>query len=78
MSERAAIREARILLATRDGGQRIARQAVTPTDFAEADYFPLLDSLASAGRRSARGVALPWTMGPIHRLPARVDEARRD
>lgn len=55
---RAAIREARALLAQCDGGDRVVPADVTVRAFAVAEYLPLLDSLAAAGRRSARGVAL--------------------
>src|SRR5262245_20070862 len=54
-SERAAIREARAILAERDGGERIVAASVTVDDFAEREYFPMLDGLVAAGRRAERG-----------------------
>jgi integrase len=57
-SERAAIREARALLARRDGGERLSPGSMTLSGFAADDFFPTLDGLAQAGRRSERGVAL--------------------
>jgi integrase len=54
-SERAAIREARALLAQRDGGERVVAAGVTLAGFADSDYFPMLDGLVAAGRRSERG-----------------------
>jgi hypothetical protein len=54
----AAERELRALLSRRDDGERVAGTDQTLAAFAERDYFPLLDSLAAAGRRSERGVAL--------------------
>src|SRR5262249_54074995 len=57
-TESAAKRECRVLLAARDKGECVVGEAVTLAEFTERDYFPLLDSLAAAGRRSERGVAL--------------------
>ena len=57
-SERQAQREARELLAERDGGDRIVAADMTLGELAERDYWPMLDSLAAAGRRSQRGVDL--------------------
>src|SRR5262245_59660366 len=54
-SERAAVREARAVLADRDGGERIVAAGITVDDFAERDYFPMLDGLVAAGRRAERG-----------------------
>jgi integrase len=55
-SERAAIKEARALLATRDGGERIVAASITVDDFAEREYFPMLEGLVAAGRRAERGL----------------------
>jgi integrase len=57
-TQRAAERELRALLRARDDGQRVVGDGLTLSAFAERDYFPLLDSLAAAGRRSERGVEL--------------------
>jgi integrase len=57
-SERAAIREARTLLNGRDDGGRVVAANMTVTELADREYWPLLDGLAAAGRRSERGVAL--------------------
>jgi integrase len=57
-TQRAAERELRALLRRRDEGERVVAEALTLADFAERDYFPLLESLAAAGRRSERGVDL--------------------
>jgi integrase len=54
-SERAAIREARAILASRDGGERQVAAGVAIGQFADRDYFPMLDGLVAAGRRSERG-----------------------
>src|SRR5262245_46468076 len=54
-SERAAVREARAVLADRDGGERIVAAGITVDDFAERDYFPMLGGLVAAGRRAERG-----------------------
>jgi hypothetical protein len=53
-TERAAIREARGVLAGRDGGQRVVPANVTIDDLANDEWFPLLDSLVGSGRRSER------------------------
>jgi hypothetical protein len=55
-TERAALREARAILASRDQGERVVAAGLTIDQLAERDYFPMLDSLAAAGRRSERGV----------------------
>jgi hypothetical protein len=55
-SERAALREARSILAGRDNGDRIVAAELTVDELAERDYFPMLESLAAAGQRSERGV----------------------
>src|SRR5262245_56954359 len=57
-SERAAIREARAILAQRDSGARVVPADVTVRGFVEAEYLPLLDSLEQAGRRSQHGAEL--------------------
>jgi integrase len=57
-TENAAKRECRALLADRDKGERVVGEAVTLAAFTEGEFFPLLDSLAAAGRRSEGGVAL--------------------
>jgi integrase len=54
-SERAAIREARAILADRDGGERIVAAEITVDAFAEQEYFPTLEGLVAAGRRAERG-----------------------
>jgi integrase len=53
-SERAAIREARAILAGRDGGERVVPARLTLDEFARDEWFPLLESLVAAGRRSER------------------------
>jgi integrase len=68
--ERAAIREARTLLGRRDGGERLVGGPLTLAAFAEADYFPTLDGLAKAGRRSERGVDLYRERFRLHVEPA--------
>ena len=55
-SERAAIKEARATLASRDGGERIVAAGITVDDFAEREYFPMLEGLVAAGRRAERGL----------------------
>jgi integrase len=57
-SERAAVREARAVLAQRDGGDRVVAADLTLGQLAERDYWPMLDGLADSGRRSRRGVEL--------------------
>jgi integrase len=57
-TQREATRELRALLRIRDQGGRVVGDGLTLGAFAERDYFPLLDSLAAAGRRSERGVDL--------------------
>jgi integrase len=54
-TERAAIKEARAVLASRDGGERIVAANVTVDVFAEQEYFPMLEGLVAAGRRAERG-----------------------
>jgi integrase len=54
-SERAAIKEARAVLASRDGGERIVAANVTVDAFADQEYFPMLEGLVAAGRRAERG-----------------------
>jgi integrase len=54
-TEKAAVREARAVLAQRDGGERVIAADLTLDGFAERDYFPLLDGLVAAGRRAERG-----------------------
>ena len=53
-SERAAVREARAMLAGRDGGERVVAASLTLDELAQTEWFPLLDSLVAAGRRSER------------------------
>jgi integrase len=55
-SERAAVREARGILADRDGGERIVAAEITADGFAEREYFPMLEGLVAAGRRAERGL----------------------
>jgi integrase len=57
-TQRVAERELRALLRSRDLGERVVGDGLTLVGFTERDYFPLLDSLAAAGRRSERGVDL--------------------
>jgi integrase len=57
-TQRAAERELRTLLSRRDSGERVVGDGLTLAAFADRDYFPLLDSLVAAGRRSERGVDL--------------------
>jgi hypothetical protein len=47
-TERAALREARVILAGRDQGDRVVAAALTIDELAERDYFPMLESLAAA------------------------------
>src|SRR5262245_39777781 len=42
----------------RDGGDRIVAADLTLDELAQLHYFPMLDGLAAARRRSERGVAL--------------------
>lgn len=69
-NERAAVKEARAILAGRDGGKRIVAVGLTLDELAGSAYFPLLDSLAAAGRRSERGVDLYRDRYRIHLGPA--------
>jgi hypothetical protein len=55
-SERAALRESRAVLAGRDKGERVVAAELTVDQLAKRDYFPMLEGLATAGRRSERGV----------------------
>lgn len=55
-SERAAIKEARATLASRDGGERIVAAGITVDDFAQREYFPMLEGLVAAGQRAERGL----------------------
>jgi hypothetical protein len=55
-SERSARREARAILAARDGGERIVGAELTLDELAERNYFPMIRSLAEAGLRSERNV----------------------
>jgi len=57
-SERAAIREARAILAGRDGGDRVVPVDVTLRAFWADEFLPLAESLAAAGRRAEQGVEL--------------------
>src|SRR5262245_52828222 len=55
-TERAAMREARVVLADRDGGTRIVAEGITVDDFAQREYFPMLEGLVASGRRAERGL----------------------
>lgn len=68
--ERAAVREARAILAGRDGGHRVVAAGLTLDELARRDYFPMLDSLVSSGRRSERGVELYRDRYRLHLEPA--------
>src|SRR5690242_971843 len=68
--ERAAIREARGILARRDGGDRVVAAGLTLDELARRDYFPMLDSLVASGRRSERGVELYRDRYRLHISPA--------
>src|SRR4051794_33379165 len=57
-TDRAAIREARAVLAARDDGERIVAADLTLNELADREYWPMLEALARAGRRSQRGVGL--------------------
>src|SRR4051794_40264091 len=57
-SERAAIREGRAVLASRDGGERIVAADLTLSELADREYWPMLEALARAEQRSRRGVDL--------------------
>jgi integrase len=72
-SERAAIREARAILAQRDSGARVVPVDVTLRGFVEAEYLPLLDSLEQAGRRSQHGVELDRNHWRLYLEPALGD-----
>src|SRR4051812_34784969 len=68
-TERAAIREARAVLAQRDGGDRVVAGAITLDEVVRADYFPMLDSLVASGRRRERGVELYRDRYRLHLEP---------
>jgi integrase len=72
-TEKAAIREARALLAQRDGGDRVVALNATLRAFAESEYLPLIDSLAAAGRRSEQGVRLDRDYWRLYVEPALGD-----
>ncbi len=72
-SERAALREARALLARRDNGERVTPAAVTLREFVASEFEPLLVSLAAAGRRSPQGVRLDSDHLRLYILPALGD-----
>lgn len=72
-TDRAAIREARALLAQRDGGDRAVSVNATLRTFAEAEYLPLIDSLAAARRRSEQGVRLDRDYWRLYVEPALGD-----
>lgn len=55
-TERDAKREARALLAKRDGGDRVVAKKITLRAFVESEWLKLIDSLAKAGRRAEQGV----------------------
>src|SRR5262245_31501471 len=55
-TERAALREARAILAGRDNGDRVIAAELTIDELAEREYFPLIAGLAASGRRSERAV----------------------
>lgn len=69
-TQRDAEREARRLLAQRDRGERVTPDAVTFGEFVAREYAPHVDSLADAGRRSARGVNLDKDHLRLYLLPA--------
>jgi integrase len=72
--ERAAIKEARSILAGRDGGGRVVAAGITLGELADRDYFPMLDSLVGK-TRSERGVELYRDRYRIH-LEPRLGDVR--
>jgi integrase len=68
-SERAAVREARKLLAQRDGNERVTPADVTLSAFWADECLPLAESLAAAGRRSEQGVELDKTYWRLYIEP---------
>src|SRR5919204_169120 len=72
-TERAAIREARGVLAGRDGGQRVVPANVTIDDLANDEWFPLPDSLVGSGRSCERAhrATLPSSHGCLGRAARR-------
>jgi integrase len=68
-TERAATKEARAILAGRDGGNRVVAVGRTLDELVVNAYFPFLDSLAAAGRRSERGVELYRDRYRLHLEP---------
>jgi integrase len=72
-TDRAAIREARKVLAGRDAGERQVADDVTVRGFAEAEWLPLIASLAAAGRRSEQGVRLDRDAWRLYVEPALGD-----
>jgi integrase len=77
-SEKAAVREARSLLAQRDGGDRVVSIDATLRVFVEAEFLPLIDSLAAAGRRSEQGVRLDRDVWRLYVEPALGDRRLGD
>jgi integrase len=69
MTERAAVREARSLLAQRDRGERVIALAQYLESFVQEVYFPLLDGLVASGLRAERGVDLYRERWRLHLSP---------
>ena len=72
-NQRVAEREARRLLAERDQGERVVAANVTLRAFVEQEFQPHIESLASAGRRSAQGVTLDKNHLRLYILPTLGD-----
>jgi integrase len=68
-NERAAVKEARAILARRDGGDRVVGASGTLDDFLEVEFVPHIESLAAAGRRSLAGVELDRTLLRLYIRP---------
>jgi len=72
-TERAAVREARAVLAQRDGGERVVAADVTLGAFVADDFLPTIEALALAGRRSERAVEHDGAVLRLHVLPTLGD-----
>ena len=68
-TETAAKKEARGILARRDGGDRVVAVGGTLGDFLDVEYIPHVESLGAAGRRAVSGVELDKTLIRLYIRP---------
>lgn len=68
-TETAAKKEARGILARRDGGDRVVAVGGTLGDFLDVEYIPHVESLGAAGRRAISGVELDKTLIRLYIRP---------